>query len=104
MSDSTTVSTVNRDGFTEDDVAARQAAMSGNPLPNDHLIMQVRETYRQGEPHYVCLLGIGNPANRNVERRNIERCLAAAFPTSDVIVDIDEGYRFGVRVVVTFPK
>lgn len=104
MSDSTTVSMVNRDGFTDDDVAARQAAMSGKPLPNDYHIMRVREAYREGKPRYTCSWGIGVTANRNVERRNIERYLAVAFPTSNVIVDIDEGYRFGVRVVVTFPK
>lgn len=100
MSDANTLSTVNHDGFTEDDVAARRAAINGNAHPNDELITNVRQAYRAGYSNYRVLLGV---PNRAVERRKIERRLTAAFPTSDVICEYAEDYHLGLNIVVTFP-
>lgn len=101
MTDNTTTPTVNSDGFTENDVAARNAALNGTPFPNDRLAMQVREAYRNGLPAYRCGWGVNN---RQAERRPIEDFLRTMFPTSHVICEYDEGYQFGIHIIVTFPS
>lgn len=101
MSQSTTRTTVNRDGFTEDDVAERQKALSGESTPYDEIIMGVRLHYRLGARTY---LGSHSVPNRLVERFMIEQRLKKAFPTSAVRCEMDSSYHLGVKVWVRFPN
>ena len=101
MTDSITAATVNRDGFTENDVAARRAVLNGTPFPHDRLAWLVREAYRTGLPVYRLGLGV---KNRRIERREIEDFLKETFPTSHISCEYDEKYHLGLHIVVTFPQ
>lgn len=100
MSESTTPTTVNRDGFTDDDVTERQKALRGETTPYDQIIMGIRLHYRQGAKSY---LGSHGVPNRMVERFMIEQRLKKAFPTSIVRCEMDAGYHLGVKISVIFP-
>lgn len=103
MSHSITPSTVNHDGFTENDIAARQAASEGKPFPYDNLVTNIRKAYRDNMLSFRCSYSVGTQSDRNTRRREIEQCLVETFSTSQVRVEYDVYNRLTVNIVVIFP-
>ena len=96
----TTDCLTNADGFTDDDVVARELALQGTPRPYDEIISDVRKAYRRGDVEYRVS---DEPPGGTDEGPAIKRALEKVFTTSQVQCGINPGFWRQLLIVVQFP-
>ncbi len=93
---------VNINGFTDDDVVARELTLEGRPHPYDDIVMDVRKAYRAGMSRYYRAVHSAYASAATVAM--IRQVLEQIFTTSVVQCYPDPGWPRDLMIVVQFPQ